>query len=61
MEREKGTSMEINLKDFQRIKILRGIEIIKNVGNVEKRDIPVLSVLVKQETRNSRALRRRLD
>ena len=53
--------MEINLKDFQRIKILRGIEIIKNVGNVEKRDIPVLSVLVKQETRNSRALRRRLD
>jgi len=45
--------MEINLKDFQRIKILRGIEIIKNIENVERRGISVLSVLAKRETGNN--------
>jgi len=41
--------MEINLKDFQRIKILRGIEIIKIVENVERKGISILSVLAKRE------------
>ena len=48
MGREKGTNlMEKNLKDFQRIKILRGIEITKKVGNVERKGISVLNILTK--------------
>jgi len=45
--------MEINLKDFQRIKILRGNNRGKHIENVERRGISVLSVLAKWETGNN--------